>query len=643
MTIDTASLSEAFAEMRAKQAELHGRATSGFDLSTAQSVFRAAEDALRSVEEDDHNIAFRVVSPGNGAGKSMSAVALIAAGFVTSPDFTAAYVVPEVPHVESFRRDLAALIGDDNVTCWSRAHDLKRNDKAIFADYGFVPDRTWDRGDLLTARIVIVTQAKWLEEIATAKDLGIRHFNGRSRNVIFVDELPEIVSTPERIPAHAVALHNRVSEATDDDHPWLPAIRLAMGRMQRLYTEQGVRFTAPLILEPEHWRLFADIILPTDMLPFVDKRLPTKARNVEAADLFETVNFLKAAAQGMAFMCRAPRRFIGYKLANLPGPGHVLLDATADLSGFTALAEWADAVETREVDYSDLATFHLDMPKDFLRPSTVLSKITTARPYAAWIKRTLLENTAPGDDVFLVAHKALFEEFDLLPLKENPDDPWIFQGRRINTTNWGSGVGTNAYRSKSKVFLIGEFHRPSRANVAWASALTGVIPTDERLREANGTELQGDFLTAKDGHLLRHQKQMATRGTCRVIDGHGKAAPMTLFTTAKLSWLLKHWQRMFPKAPAPVPLRATEVVTEGRTQTANKKGVPALIDLIAGPEPILTTDVIEKLTGIPSTDLSKRLKLTKVADAMVTCGRVYEPGKSSGQRSRIVRIETPAV
>jgi hypothetical protein len=638
MNIDIPRLSEAFVEMRAKQAELHGRAVSGFDRSTEQSVFRAAESAIEAVEAHNSDIAFRVVSPGNGAGKSMSAVALIAAGFVTSPDFTAAYVVPEVPHVENFRRDLASLIGADNVTCWSRAHDSKRNEKAIFADYGFVPERTWDREALLTARVVIVTQAKWLEEIATTKNLGIRHFNGRSRNVIFVDELPEIVATPERIPADAVELHNRVSEASGDDHPWLPAIRLAMGRMQRLYTETGVRFTAPLILEPEHWRLFKNIILPTDMLPFVDPRLPARDKNVEAANLFETVNFLKAAAQGMAFMCRAPRRFIGYKLANLPGPGHFLLDATANLSGFTALAEWADAVETEEVDYSDLTTFHLEMPKEFLRPSMVLAKITTARPYANWIKKTLLENTSPGDEVFLVAHKALFEEFDLIPLKEDPSDPWVLQGRRVNTTNWGSGVGSNAYRNKSKVFLFGEFHRPSRANVAWASALTGVIPTDERLKEANGVELRGDFLTAKDGHLLRHQKQMATRGTCRAIDGHGKAGPMTLFTTARFDWLLKHWQKMFAKAPAPVPLRSTEAPAEGRTSAPNKKGVPALIDLIAGPEPILTTDTIEDRTGISPRNLAARVKLPKVASAMEAYGRVYEPANGRGNLGRLMMV-----
>src|SRR4029450_6834445 len=115
----------------------------------------------------------------------------------------------------------------------------------------------------------------------------------------------------------------------------------------------------------------------------------------------ELLDFLRLAARGCCFYSQLDRGFFSYRLDFAPGPGHVLLDATADIAGLVTLNDSIKEVTVPEVDYSNLTVLHLDQPKEFRRITETTSSASKARPYADWIREVVLANTQPGDDVLV--------------------------------------------------------------------------------------------------------------------------------------------------------------------------------------------------------------------------------------------------
>jgi hypothetical protein len=329
--------------------------------------------------------------------------------------------------------------------------------------------------------------------------------------------------------------------------------------------------------------------------------------------------------------------FVAYAVAFRSGPGHVLLDATADVSGFASMMSGVQTVEVPRIDYRHLQTFHIEQPKAFKWVTKVVETKETAEPYAEWIKETLRTDTKPGDEVLIVVHNGLLKH-GYIPKAENPDEPWLFEGRRINVLHWGVGIGSNKYGHIDNVFLFSEHFIPKRTTFVDTNFYRRSKVTEGNLRAINAPNLTGDYKRVADGHLLKWLRQLAARGSIRNIDGDGVAAPMRLFMTGDFDRVVGAWPNLFPNAPAPKMIRGVPKTTEEAKGAL--RGTDGVIRLLAtSPETELLSDMIQSLTGVRTLDLSRTIKNPRVQAAMVAYGWTYEAGKGRGRLSRFVRVQ----
>jgi hypothetical protein len=631
--MDRASLAAAFAAARLEQAQKHGRPLTPFDNAIGDAVLRAATLAMEDVAKGRDDVAFRVVTAPTGSGKSCSAAAVIASAFRSDPQFTCAYVVETIRQADEMGEVIAELIGRDNVTVWTSAHDTKADPEGVAAEHGRLTMPTSCREALRSARVAVCTHRLWKDEATSGTERGARSCNGRRRSVVFVDEHPTLVALIERTPGDLMKLRDRVLRA-DPEHPWLPILAAIVERADEAFRSKGQTYVPVALVTAEEGKALRG---GRQLREFVDAGLSAKAEEAQIADLSQTLRFLQAASRGCVFLSRRDPLLVAYELEFEPGPGHVLLDATADLTGMIALLPGTGRLAMPTVDYSPLSIFHVEQPARFRFIPEVVTKARTARPYAEWIKDTVLQFTSAGEDVLLVTHKDLIDHA-YLPDAGDPTRPVDWQGRRVNVLNWGAGIGSNRWKNKGVVFLFSEFFVPRRKAIADVHAWTGEEPTAEALKAASTAEPSGSYLTAYEGHLLRWTKQLACRGTVRNIGATGKAGTMRLYTSMDLARLLRTLPTLFPGVRPPVLLTAGG---EGA------KGVKGLCRLLAtDARTVLWSDEVEHETGIAARDLSRTMRTPKVKTAADLYGWSLASAKAIGQpgkRKALVRTGAVAI
>jgi hypothetical protein len=606
---------------------LRGRSLTPFDLKVGDAVFNGATLAMEDAEHD-RDVSFRVVSCPTGSGKTSASLAFIAAGFGTDPGFTAAYVTDTIAQAEEVRRELALLVGVENVVCWTSEHDAGSDPDSRFDWKWARPAFHPVRSDLAEARIVVATHKAWRGELDRGCG-GILQHRRRRRSVVFVDEHPDLVRVIERTPEHVFALRDRVY-SVDPEHPLVAALNAIKGRIDGLFLSTGVRFSAPRIVPEDHLDLFSRYAFQ-DLLRFVRSGLDDEGGVREAEELEATLRFLEAAARGCAFLSRVPPLLIAYEMDRRPGPGHVLLDATADLTGMVALMPGMEVVEAPELDYRNLAIHHVRQPTGD-RVGEIVRSAAKARPYAEFVRRTVLENTSPGEAVLAVVHKGLLDH-EYLERADDPDRPLDWEGRRVSVIHWGTGIGSNRFKHAEAVFLFSEFHVPRRTSMARVHGWTGRKPTEVEMAQASLRTMPAHYHTASEGHLLRWTKQLACRGNVRNIDAEGRCGAMRLYTSMELARLFANVGRMFPGAPPPVLLGGPGLEGAGHCSSTN-----ALIRLLASATTnTLVSTEVEKLTGIPSRNLKRTCALRHVADAMAVFGWVLVLRRGKGNPSTLER------
>jgi len=667
------NLHKAFLAAREEQITSHGRKVSSFDRAIGNAVYRAASLAMKDVRDNDHSKRFRVVTAPTGSGKSCSAYAMIAAGFRSDPTFSAAYIVPTVALADRVGEAIAELIGKENVAVWTReGHNIdprKKGDE-IAADAERYSDKHGKlvmprtrKADLHKARVVVACHAMWLGEMKTDGGVGgVRHYRGKRRSVIFVDEHPELVSLIGRTPSDIMRLRDRILSATDADHAdplagqlpqhcWLPALNDIVRRADDAVLSKGSTYATWELVTPAEGDLFKSTTW-VDLLRYTDKGTDGETRQVQAKDLEATCRFLTAASRGCSFMSRKEKQLLAYELHFEPGPGHVLLDATADLTGMVAIMPGMDGVDVPTLDFANLDVAHIDHPKEFQYLATLLEKHSTALPYINWIKSTVIDNTEAGDDVLVIAHKDAFSYDDDLPLTNGAPLDW--SGRKVHTSYWGVGVGSNDWKDKRTVFLFSEFYVPRTKIIADVHAWRDDKPTDGELKKAATRDIGGDYLTAYDGHLLRWTKQLACRGNARnIIDG--RCGPMKLVTTMSVRRLNRHFDRMFPGAPKPRRLTKVTRATGEKMSFHKKPSLSTWNSTFSKPDrygksmnllnDLLSSDTraeimsveVANAVGIKANQLARYLAKPSIADTAKLYGWTLIPGRGRGNPSKIVK------
>ena len=625
--MDMTRLHADFAQMRAKQHRLHARHETAFDLKVDALVWRVAELAMGDATAGRSKV--RVVSAPTGSGKTNATAALAAAGLVAQDaTFTAAFVVEYAEQAEDLYRKLLALLPEHlhgEVVVWTTAHDHGTSPEVAKETYHVEPTRRFSRGDLLAARIAIGTHRKLLGDLERQRDGGLLTCKGQRRSVVFVDETPTLVKLVEVTPKDVWAFRDRV-RSTEQDHPWVDVLTAIGTRMERAYmaANGGSQFsTVDLIESPAEVALFNG--QTASMLErFCGDTKDPAQRRWAAEQMEDAARFLTAAAEGYVFLYREePRRFVSYRLEFQPFPGLVLLDATFDLSGMTLLVPEMDRLEPPRVDHQALRLFHLPLPQTFRASAKKLTaKASTAKPYADWIKATVVKNSRPGELVLVVAHKALFDHRYLEAAKdiltaERADKLEHWEGRRVLTMSWGAGVGANWARDAEAVFLFGEFHIPRAAVVGNVLGLRSQrFAGAGDLKDAMTNGLQGSYGDYYDRHLMRWSVQLGARGRMRNLGSNGGCSPMRLYATMALDRLLRLRHEAFPGAPLPVVLGGKPAGSAtGQPQAAEATTkVEALMHLLSTTaSPVIWFKDVERETGIPSCKVRTILAEPKVA------------------------------
>jgi hypothetical protein len=354
----------------------------------------------------------------------------------------------------------------------------------------------------------------------------------------------------------------------------------------------------------------------------------------------KVVGFARSLARGLAFVSRDTvgqergGRFVGYRLIFTPAPGTILLDATADIDGIEKIVpDSRRSIPVPSVDYSNLEVVHINTPSDLFagkRRSTqeLCKSARTAEPYAAWIKRTIISNTQPGEIVLAVVHHKLLEHRYL------PQDDSLMldiEGRKVAFSHWGFGIGSNKWKSADVVFLFGEHYLPRVPTIANVMSLSGVSPAAYLPKVDNPNHREGSYRALSLGHLARWEKQLACRGNVRNISLDGVCGKQRLYVTAEFHRFMEQKDRMFRGAKfdfeATVKARAKE-----------EKGPKAFAALLRSTDrEELTAQEVCDLTGTSLSNISKTLLLPDVSKAYDDRGWLFVRGGGRGRPSRFLR------
>ncbi|NIB42115.1 DEAD/DEAH box helicase family protein [Pseudomaricurvus alkylphenolicus] len=614
-------VTQAYLEVRQKQAMMQNRELTPFADAVAQSIQQAASKAVREAREEKEGVTFNVVSAPTGGGKTTSSVAYALARRKVDPEFTAAFILPTAQLCNEVYESLMDLADGDqckDIMVWTGAHDAACSEQKRYDRFGLQGVDLYDKEGLLTTPVIVVTHNKWLAEMKDDKDRGVRRCNGNLRQCIFIDENPELVELIERVPSDVAKLRDFVQQV-DSEHPWLPLLKIVQERMDSDFESAGAKYSAPELVslaESEELTVERLKALHADYIGYVNEAM--------AASHQATLMFLKAASTGYVFLSRQqPKSFVAYLTSFRPAPGYVLLDATADLTGLYQLMSGVDSVDVPKVNYCNLGLRYIEHPARFKQVRDFTKSISKAREYVAWMRDHILTATEEGDEVLVVTHKKIVADFELFRPDDGSRELW-WDGRRIHCNHWGCGVGSNDFKHVKHVFLFSEFHRPGRATAGNVLALENRKAVDADFSQLQGG-LQGKFLRSAEGHLLRWAKQLACRGNVRNIDADGNCGQMTLHTSMELERLVSNIELLFPGARLIESVRCDSNV-----------GNDVLADLLTSPDTpeTLSYSELADQIGVSTKQVSPRLDAKKIRPLVVAFGWRTASAKELGLSGR---------
>lgn len=613
-------LEDAYEAAIQEQARLRNRTVTNFDREISVSIFTAG---LLAYEDSKLGVAqYRVVSAPTGSGKSSYAQAFAKALIQAHPEGSALFLVETIQQAEDTYRDMSALIGQANVAIWTSAHDRRSSPDTIKHQHGFIPERRFSVDDLSKYPVIIATHKFYMGSRASKAT----EYRGNSRMLTFVDEKPADVSIFDIDTGLIKTVRDRLAEKHTSNLKHVAQLTMLHDHLEAVWQTASGKASFDEILEAGN----------IDLTWFNSEQANDYIASSD--DQVQSVfGFGRALARGFAFLSRYDEhgkgaRFVGYEM-NMPlRPGTILLDATADIDGISLLVNNRKHVRVPPVDFRNLSIVHIepDVPKGYTI-SKIVKEAKRARPYAEWIIGTLRQNSAPGENVLAVVHKRMLDH-EYLPNDHRAfSDPFDLEGRNICFIHWGSGIGSNRWKSATAVFLFGEFHVPKRAMVGTALGLKEERATSATLAlfqtpNPRNRELKG----IREGHLLRWLKQIAMRGNARNIDANGVCGEQRLYVTAEFDRLIEHKNRVFPGA---------KLISQHKPETRKDGGVKGLLSLLYSTDAVeITTVELEKLTGI-SFQKNKRRYLSNhlVEKAMEETAFTFVAGKGRGNPGRFVR------
>jgi hypothetical protein len=447
--------------------------------------------------------------------------------------------------------ELHALL-PGRVAIWTREHDKDRPTNGGRA-------QRFSVDDLERHPIVVVTHEFYK---------GIRGYKARSfgrngitlpRVVTFIDEKVNEIETYDAFLSDV----SKVCEFIQRDDHGDEALAFAAGTLLKFATtkQHGPRSLETPSHDPEGWEAAQSLqwFTTENASHYMRSR---GARNPKLP--FETAfGSARCMAEGRAFIARKNEgalgcNFVGYERALPRVPGMVLLDATADIDGVSALCPWRKHTATPGASYDRLEVVHVpSVARGTL--SRWLQKPQHRTEYVEQILQLARRYVQSGQRALVVCKRELVHTQDIPNWSKHVECfakgtrkgfAWELEGRHLAVTWWGGyGIGANDWRDAHVVLLFDDFHLPGHALIATLQGLKGHTATEGALASLDYThDHHPDLKTLRDGHILRWLKQMALRGGAREFDDDGVCSEQRLVVTGDLIRLIEHFDRLFPGA-----------------------------------------------------------------------------------------------
>jgi hypothetical protein len=621
-TFSLSALQAAFwAEIERQSAQRGQPNVSAFSRKVAASVFDACLWALR--DKQSGNAYHRTLAASTGSGKSSASWAFVSALLKSTPGSSVLYICPDIRQAEDTYLELVKLIEEEDVAIWTTGHDaiMSEVERKRRSD-GFEPKAPlFSKAQLEPRRVAVITHS-WY--VSTKGVHGALNHRGHPRTLHIIDERLKEIDQTDIGHADIIAARDSVTAKLGNDAPLSVALTaLAQFAGDAWDTERSREGAA--------YRGLQSVDGPLEW--FRSGEAEIEQRRAQDEHVSRSIAFGRYLTIGHAFLARwqqAKRggRFVSYKL-DLPRiPGTVLLDASSDIDGVSALSPWRATVQPPRATFGRLSIKHLPFP--IVDPSgvklnvaDVMSKADTAIAYAEWIKATIISESNPGESILAVTHLTMIDQ-GRLPAKRSFDDPWVIEGgRKVAFMTYGRGVGSNNYKQATTVFLFGMFYRPNRVSAAEMLGFTETPASGANLGElANPKARHAMMLALKNGHQLRWAKQLGMRGNARNFDENGVCGQMKLVVVGDLDlWLSQH-PLLFPGASFTV----SEETKHTSGSTTAQRVATYILD---HPEGFTSKDIMEALS-IDASALTKARKSPLALAAVVQAKLTFDPARGRG-------------
>lgn len=602
---------------------LIGREPSKFESATGAALWRAFNASQQTPDR------FKAVSAATGSGKTKGAIALMAHLF----PMRSVIVIREVKECHEAYLDLCALIGEQNVAIIASPGAISK-----FESEGGSYGHRFTDAEFSSAPVAVCTHARWKGEIEKGTDRGVRLCKGEQRDLIIIDEEPELervyVAQPEDVSRLASILSDAqlADEARSfgftEMHHAVPALNAIHGRMRTVKDNLNVA-----ALLPQSDLVTASDALALNSLTRKDvydrlSHLDHGARTYAADDMERVLEFLKAACEGRVFYSKgAHSQFYAYSYAIPPQRNTIILDGTADLNGLYSVGSSLITVDTPTADYSNVEVNYIGLPKEFSGRTAWdkknVRRVRTMRPFMDWFKETLLANTKAGEQILVYAPQVLIDtdlhKTDDEATGEAADDDRYceWEGRKIHWSHFGSGRGTNKFKDCTVYFQIRAHYKPKAAIVAQTLSHTGGMPGTEMMKNwSSGRTKETVYVHVRDTLIACDTKQNAARTCIRKLDDNGTAAKARLyFVSDNLTQIERYQEQMFPQSPK------VALIVDPKIDTETSTGPERLAHLLATTDlTLLTYAELMATTGILKQHLGKSLKSPAVRAVMRTQG-----------------------
>lgn len=331
-----------------------------FERKVGKSVCRAAELAMSDLEASPNKPKFRLVSAPTGGSKTSSSIAFLAMLANQYPEFTGAYICRTIEECEAQYRNLKTLVDPNILAVFSSLHMFNPKPELVAEkkEINVEASDHFDPESLKKKQLIITTHSRWENEIKRSKDLGVRKYRDRRRNLIIVDEEPELCSIHPCLPNYVSELADFISRYTDfikdnksnisvyyEYKELTSLLRKIQSRMANLTDssiDKATYIAADLVEYDEYVKIF---LLNEPKLKAILEELSMNKDISLFSRLQNTLLFLQSTAEGRGFHTRQGEKgFYAYKGTISAEAGTMILDGTADLNKTYSMCKGRDGV-----------------------------------------------------------------------------------------------------------------------------------------------------------------------------------------------------------------------------------------------------------------------------------------------------------